>query len=63
MYDTFSAFGVILTTPKIQRDPESGNSKGSLNCPPKNNKDLRPTYMVLLFLYLLYASYIFYEVT
>ena len=28
LYDTFSAFGVILTTPKIQRDPESGNSKG-----------------------------------
>ena len=28
LYDTFSAFGVILTTPKIQRDPETGNSKG-----------------------------------
>ena len=28
IYDTFSAFGVILTTPKIQRDPETGNSKG-----------------------------------
>jgi len=28
LYDTFSAFGVILTTPKIQRDPDSGNSKG-----------------------------------
>ena len=27
LYDTFSAFGVILTTPKIQRDPETGNSK------------------------------------
>jgi len=27
LYDTFSAFGVILTTPKIQRDPDSGNSK------------------------------------
>jgi len=27
MGDTFSAFGVILTTPKIQRDPDSGNSK------------------------------------
>jgi len=28
LYDTFSAFGVILTTPKIQRDPDTGNSKG-----------------------------------
>lgn len=28
LYDTFSAFGVILSTPKIMRDPESGNSKG-----------------------------------
>jgi len=28
LYDTFSAFGVILQTPKIMRDPESGNSKG-----------------------------------
>ena len=24
LYDTFSAFGVILQTPKIQRDPETG---------------------------------------
>ncbi|XP_052819529.1 splicing factor 3B subunit 4-like [Mya arenaria] len=28
LYDTFSAFGVILQTPKIMRDPDSGNSKG-----------------------------------
>ncbi|KAL0268674.1 UNVERIFIED_CONTAM: hypothetical protein PYX00_010518 [Menopon gallinae] len=28
LFDTFSAFGVILQTPKIMRDPESGNSKG-----------------------------------
>jgi len=28
LYDTFSAFGVILQTPKIMRDIESGNSKG-----------------------------------
>lgn len=28
LYDTFSAFGVILQTPKIMRDPETGNSKG-----------------------------------
>ncbi|XP_041479851.1 splicing factor 3B subunit 4-like [Lytechinus variegatus] len=28
LYDTFSAFGVILQTPKIMRDVESGNSKG-----------------------------------
>lgn len=28
LYDTFSAFGVIVTTPKIMRDPETGNSKG-----------------------------------
>ena len=27
LYDTFSAFGVILQTPKIMRDPETGNSK------------------------------------
>ena len=32
LYDTFSAFGVILTTPKIQRDPETGNSKVRSNC-------------------------------
>ncbi|EDV24287.1 uncharacterized protein TRIADDRAFT_26280 [Trichoplax adhaerens] len=28
LYDTFSAFGVILQTPKIMRDPETGQSKG-----------------------------------
>lgn len=28
LYDTFSAFGVILQAPKIMRDPETGNSKG-----------------------------------
>ncbi len=28
LYDTFSAFGVIIATPKIMRDPETGNSKG-----------------------------------
>ncbi|CAI5472789.1 unnamed protein product [Closterium sp. Yama58-4] len=28
LYDTFSAFGVIVTNPKIMRDTESGNSKG-----------------------------------
>jgi len=28
LYDTFGAFGVILPTPKIMRDPESGASKG-----------------------------------
>ncbi|RCN24035.1 hypothetical protein ANCCAN_30276, partial [Ancylostoma caninum] len=28
LYDTFSAFGVILQVPKIMRDPETGNSKG-----------------------------------
>ncbi|XP_037927216.1 splicing factor 3B subunit 4 [Teleopsis dalmanni] len=28
LYDTFSAFGVILQTPKIMRDLETGNSKG-----------------------------------
>jgi hypothetical protein len=27
LYDTFSAFGVIITTPKIMRDPETGVSK------------------------------------
>ncbi|KAE8099056.1 hypothetical protein FH972_017067 [Carpinus fangiana] len=28
LYDTFSAFGVIVTDPEILRDPESGNSHG-----------------------------------
>ncbi|KRY78968.1 Splicing factor 3B subunit 4 [Trichinella pseudospiralis] len=28
LYDTFSAFGVLLQVPKIMRDPETGNSKG-----------------------------------
>jgi len=28
LYDTFSAFGVIVQTPKIARDTETGNSKG-----------------------------------
>ena len=28
LYDTFSAFGVIVTTPKIMRDGETGNSRG-----------------------------------
>jgi len=28
LYDTFSAFGVIISTPKIMRDPETGGSKG-----------------------------------
>lgn len=27
MYDTFSAFGGIITTPRIMRDPETGVSK------------------------------------
>jgi RNA recognition motif. (a.k.a. RRM, RBD, or RNP domain) len=28
LYDTFSAFGVIVATPKIMRDPETGASRG-----------------------------------
>ncbi|RUP50408.1 hypothetical protein BC936DRAFT_139279 [Jimgerdemannia flammicorona] len=28
LYDTFSAFGVIVQTPKVATDPETGNSKG-----------------------------------
>jgi len=28
LYDTFSAFGVIMQHPKIMRDPDSGESKG-----------------------------------
>ncbi|KAI8369116.1 hypothetical protein EDC96DRAFT_503898 [Choanephora cucurbitarum] len=28
LYDTFSAFGLIVNTPKISRDPETGLSKG-----------------------------------
>ena len=28
LYDTFSAFGVVVSTPKIMRDPDTGNSKG-----------------------------------
>ena len=28
LYDTFSAFGVVINTPKIMRDPDTGVSKG-----------------------------------
>lgn len=28
LYDTFSAFGGVLATPKLMRDPDTGNSKG-----------------------------------
>ena len=28
LYDTFSAFGSIVSTPKIMRDPDTGNSRG-----------------------------------
>lgn len=28
LYDTFSAFGMIVTNPKIMRDPDTGNSRG-----------------------------------
>lgn len=28
LYDTFSAFGVVTTTPKIMRDPDTGGSRG-----------------------------------
>ena len=28
VYDTMSAFGVIVQTPKIMRDPDTGNSRG-----------------------------------
>jgi len=28
LYDTFGAFGVIISTPKIMRDPDTGSSKG-----------------------------------
>lgn len=28
LYDTFSAFGVVITTPKIMRDPDTGASRG-----------------------------------
>lgn len=28
LHDTFSAFGVIINTPKLMRDPDTGNSKG-----------------------------------
>ena len=28
LYDTFSTFGVIIVTPKIMRDPETGESRG-----------------------------------
>lgn len=28
LYDTFSAFGMIIQTPKIMRDPETGASRG-----------------------------------
>lgn len=28
LYDTFSAFGMIVATPKIMRDPDTGGSRG-----------------------------------
>ena len=28
LYDTFSAFGMVIATPKIMRDPDSGSSRG-----------------------------------
>ena len=28
LYDTFSAFGMIVATPKIMRDPDNGSSRG-----------------------------------
>ena len=28
LYDTFSAFGLVISTPKIMRDPDTGNSRG-----------------------------------
>jgi splicing factor 3B subunit 4 len=28
LYDTFSAFGVIVNNPKVMRDPDTGLSKG-----------------------------------
>jgi splicing factor 3B subunit 4 len=28
LYDTFSAFGMIVNTPRISRDPETGGAKG-----------------------------------
>ena len=28
LYDTFSAFGMVIATPKIMRDPDSGASRG-----------------------------------
>lgn len=28
LYDTFSAFGMIVATPKIMRDPDTGASRG-----------------------------------
>ena len=28
LYDTFSAFGFIIQTPKVMRDPDTGMSKG-----------------------------------
>ena len=28
LYDTFSAFGMVIATPKIMRDHDSGSSRG-----------------------------------
>ena len=28
MYDTFSGFGMVVATPKIMRDPDTGASRG-----------------------------------
>ena len=34
LYDTFSAFGVIMQHPKVMRDPDSGASKVHPRAPP-----------------------------
>ena len=32
LYDTFSAFGVVITTPKIMRDPDTGSCSFLFRC-------------------------------
>jgi splicing factor 3B subunit 4 len=43
LYDTFSAFGVVITTPKIMRDPTTVRARPIYGGPIKTNFDLSLT--------------------
>ena len=54
LYDTFSTFGVIISTPKIMRDPDTGASKGfgfiSYDCFEASDAGIIIKYNILFFL-------------